>query len=64
MQRNRENNIWGKTRDLFKKIRKTKGTFNPKMGTIKDRKGMDITEAKEVKRWEEYIKNIFKKRCE
>ena len=46
----------GNTRDLFKKIRKTKGIFNPKMSTIKDRNGMDMTEAEEVKRWEEYIK--------
>ena len=46
----------GNTRDLFKKIIKTKGIFNPKMSTIKDRNGMDITEAEEVKRWEEYIK--------
>ena len=45
----------GNTRDLFKKITKIKDTFNPKVGTIKDRNGMDITEAEEVKRWEEYI---------
>ena len=45
----------GKTRDLFRKIRDTKGTFNEKMGTIKDRKGMDITEAEDIKkRWQEY----------
>ena len=50
------NNRMGNTRDLFKKIIKTKGIFNPKMSTIKDRNGMDITEAEEVKRWEEYIK--------
>ena len=50
------NNRMGNTRDLFKKIRKTKGIFNPKMSTIKDRNGMDMTEAEEVKRWEEYIK--------
>ena len=47
MQRNRENNKMGKTRDLFKKIRDTKGTFHAKMGLIKDRNGMDLTEAAE-----------------
>ena len=47
----------GKTRDLFKKIRDTKGTFHAKMGTIKDRKGMDLTEAEDIKeRWQEYTK--------
>ena len=55
MQRNRENNRMGKTRDLFKKIRDTKGTFHAKMGTIKDRNGMDLTEAEDIKkRWQEY----------
>ena len=49
MQRKRGNNIMVKTRDLFKKIRDTKGTFHAKIGTIKDRNGMDLTEAKEVK---------------
>ena len=50
-----ENNRMGKTRDLFKKIRDSKGTFHAKMGTIKDRNGMDLTEAQEIKkRWEEY----------
>ena len=50
-----ENNIMGQTRDLFKKIRGTKGTFHAKMGTIKDRNGMDLTEAEDIKkRWEEY----------
>ena len=44
----------GKTRDLFKKIRDTKGTFHAKMGTIKDRNGMDLTEAEDIKRWQEY----------
>ena len=44
----------GKTRDLFKKIRDTKGTFHAKMGTIKDRNGMDLTEAGDIKRWQEY----------
>ena len=52
-----ENNGMGKTRDLFKKIRYTKGTFHAKMGTIKDRKGMDLTEAEDIKeRWQEYTK--------
>ena len=52
MQRNRENNRIGKTRELFKKIRDTRGTFHAKMGTIKDRNGMDSTEAEDInKRW-------------
>ena len=59
----KENNRMGKTRDLFKKIRDTKGTFHAKMGLIKDRNGMDLTEAKDIKkRWQEYkncTKNIF-----
>ena len=54
-QRNRENNRMGKTRDHFKKIRDTKGTFHAKMGSINDRSGMDQTEAKDIKkRWQEY----------
>ena len=57
-----ENNRMGTTRDLFKKIRDTKGTFHPKMGTIKDRNGVDLTEAEDVKRWQEYIEELFKKR--
>ena len=44
----------GKTRDLFEKFRETKGTFHAKMGSIKDRNGMDLTEAEEIKRWQEY----------
>ena len=53
----------GKTTDLFKKIRDTKGTFHAKMGTIKDRKGMDITEAKDIKkRWQECMEELYKKR--
>ena len=56
-----ENNRMGKTRDLFKKIRDTKGTFHTKMGTIKDRNGMDLTEAENTKkRWQEYIENCTK----
>ena len=51
----------GKTRDLFKKIRDTKGTFHAKMGTIKDRNGMDLTEAEDIKRWQEYTKELYKK---
>ena len=55
MQRNREKNRMGKTRDLFKKIRDTKGTFHAKMGTIMDRNYMDLTEAEDIKkRWQEY----------
>ena len=56
-----ENNRMGKTRDLFKKIRDTKGKFHAKMGTIKDRNGMDQTEAEDIKRWEEYIDELYKK---
>ena len=48
-----ENNRMGKTRDLFKKIRDTKGTFHTKMGSIKDRNGMDLTEAENINRWQE-----------
>ena len=52
----------GKTRDLFNKIRDTKGTFHAKMGSIKDRSGMDLTEAKDIKkRWQEYTKSYTKK---
>ena len=57
-----ENNRMGKTRDLFKKIRDNKGTFHAKMGSIKDRNGMDLTEAEDIKkRWQEYTKNCTKK---
>ena len=57
-----ENNRMGKTRDLFKKIRDTKGTFHAKMGTIKDRNGMDLTEAENIKkRWQEYTEELYKK---
>ena len=57
-----ENDRMGKTRDLFKKIRDTKGTFHAKMGTIKDRNGMDLTEAEEIKtRWQEYTEELYKK---
>ena len=53
----------GKTRDLFKKIRDTKGTFHAKMGTVKDRNGMDLTEAKDIKkRWQEYTEELYKKK--
>ena len=52
----------GKTKDLFKKIRDTKGTFHAKMGTIKDRNGMDLTEAEDIKkRWQEYTEELYKK---
>ena len=57
-----ENNRMGKTRDLFKKIRDTKGTFPAKMGKIKDRNGMDLTEAEDIKRWQEYTEELYKKR--
>ena len=57
-----ENNRMGKTRDLFKKLRDTKGTFPAKMGLIKDRNGMDLTEAEEIKkRWQEYTEELYKK---
>ena len=58
-----ENNRMGKTRDLFKKISDTKGTFHAKMGPIKDRRSMDVTEAEDIKkRWQEYTEELYKKR--
>ena len=58
----KENNRMGKTRDLFKNIRDTKGTFHGKMGTIKDRNGMDLTEAEDIKkRWQEYTEKLYKR---
>ena len=57
-----ENNRTGKTRDLFKKIRDTKGPFHAKMGTIKDRNNMDVIEAEDIKkRWQEYTEELYKK---
>ena len=57
-----KNNRIGKTRDLFKKIRDTKGTFHAKMGTMKDRNGMDLTEVEDIKkRWQEYTEELYKK---
>ena len=57
-----ENNRMGKTRDLFKKIRDSKGTFHAKMGSIKDRNGMGLTEAEDIKkRWQEYMEELYKK---
>ena len=57
-----ENNRMGKTRDLFKNIRHTKGTFHAKMGTMKDRNGMDLTEAEDIKKqWQEYTEELYKK---
>ena len=61
MSRIEENNRMGKTRDLFKKIRDTKGTFHAKMGSIKDRNGMGLTEAEDIKRWQEYTEKLYKK---
>ena len=62
MQRIEENNRMGKTRDLFKKIRDTKGIFHAKMGSIKDRNSMDLTEAEDIKkRWKEYTEELYKK---
>ena len=58
-----ENNRMGKSRDLFKKIRDITGTFHAKMGTTKDRNGMDLTEAEDIKkRWQEYTEELYKKR--
>ena len=58
----KENNRMGKTRDLFRKIRNTKGTFHAKMGSIKDRNGMDLREPEDIKkRWQEYTKELYKK---
>ena len=58
-----ENNRMGTTRDFFKKIRDTKGTFHAKMGTIKERNGMGLTEAEDIKkRWQEYTEELYKKR--
>ena len=58
-----ENNRMGKTRDLFKKIRDTKGTFHAKMGTIKDRNSMDLTKEKDIKkRWQQYTEELYKNR--
>ena len=63
MHRNTGKNRMGKTRDLLKKIRDTKGTFNAKMGTIKNRNGMDQEEAEDIKkRWQEYTEELYKKR--
>ena len=57
-----EKNRMGKTRDLFKKIRDTKGTFHARMGSIKDRNGLDLTEAEDIKkRWQEYMEELYKK---
>ena len=59
----KENNRIGKTRDLFKKIRDSKGTFHAKMGSIKERNGMDLTEADDIKkRWQEYTQELYKKK--
>ena len=58
----KENNRTGKTRDLFKKIRDTKGIFHAKLSTIKDRNGMDLTEAEDIKkRWQEYTEELYRK---
>ena len=58
MQKIEENNRMGKTRDLVKRIRDTKGTFHAKMGSTKDRNGMDLTEAEDIKRWQEYREEL------
>ena len=56
-----EKNRMGKTRDVFKKIRDTKGIFHAKMGTIKDRNGKDLAEAEKIKKWQEYTEQLYKK---
>ena len=56
-----DNNRMGKIRDLFKKIRDTKGTFHAKMDSVKDRNGMDLTEAEDTKKWQEYTEELYKK---
>ena len=62
MQKIDENNRMGKTKDRFKKIRDTKGTFHAKMGTIKDRNSMNLTEAEDIKnRWQKYTEELYKK---
>ena len=62
MQTIEENNRMGKSRHFFKKIRDTKGTFHAKMGTMKDRNGMDLTEAEDIKkRWQQYSEKLYKK---
>ena len=62
---NAKNNRMGKTRDLFKKIRDAKGTFHAKMGTIKDRNGMDLTEAEDIKKtWQEYTEVYKRDLCD
>ena len=58
-----ENDRMGRTRDLLKKIRDTKETFHPKIGSIKDRNGLDLTEAENIKRWQEYTEELYKKRA-
>ena len=61
-KKQRKNNRMGKTRDLFKKIRGTQGTCHTKMGTIKGRNGMDLTEAEDIKKsWQEYTEELYKK---
>ena len=57
----KENNRMGKTRDFFKKIRNTKGTFLAKMGSTKDRNGVDLTEAEDIKKWQKYTEELTKK---
>ena len=59
-KKQRKTTAW-ETRDLFKKIRDTKVTFHAKMGSIKDRNGMDLTEAEDIKRWQEYTEEVYKK---
>ena len=57
-----ENNRMGKTRDLFKKVRDTKGSFHAKMSTIQDSYGIDLTEAEDIKRWKDYTEELYKKK--
>ena len=60
-KKKRKTTEWKKTRDLFMNIRDTKGTFHAKMGSIKERNGMDLTEAEDIKRWQEYTEELYKK---
>ena len=60
-KKKKENNRMGKIRDLVKKIRDIKGNFYAKMGSIKDRNGMDLTEAEDIKKWQEYTEELYKK---
>ena len=61
VKKQRKRTQWERLEDLFKKVRDTKGTFHAKMGSIKDRNGMDLTETEDIKRWQEYTEELYKK---